>query len=47
MSHIWEKIKEPIIEFLMKLIIYETEYMLTYVVTCYVIKEIILRKLNM
>ena len=47
MSQIWDKIKDPTMEFLMKLIMYETEYMLTYVTTYNVIKEIILRKLKL
>lgn len=47
MSQIWDKTKDPTMEFLMKLIMYETEYMLTYVITYNVIKEIILRKLKL
>ena len=47
MSQIWDKIKGPTVELFMKLIRYETEYMLTYVITYNVIKEIILRKLKL
>ena len=47
MSQIWDKTKDPTMEFLMKLIMYETEYMLTCVITYNVIKEIILRKLKL
>lgn len=47
MSQIWVKIKGPTVELFMKLIRYETEYMLTYVITYNVIKEIILRKLKL
>ena len=46
MSQIWDKIEDPTMEFLMKLIMYETEYMLTYVITYNVIKEIIPRIRN-
>lgn len=47
MSQIWDKTKDPTMEFLLKLIMYETEYMLTCVITYNVIKEIILRKLKL
>lgn len=47
MSQIWDKIKGPTVELLMKLKRYETEYMLTYVITYSVIKEIVLRKLKL